>query len=66
MRARPGVPVAVPLEWKELQSSVRPKFLVSDFAGWKSRLRHDPWLHLDASKQNLEAKALRALGVKVS
>jgi bifunctional non-homologous end joining protein LigD len=64
-RARPGVPVAVPLEWKELQSSVRPRFFVSNFAGWKSRLRHDPWRNLDASKQNLEAKVLRAVGVKV-
>jgi len=64
-RARPGVPVAVPLEWKELQSSVRPRFLVSDFSNWKRRLRHDPWLHLDASKQTLEAKTLRAVGVKI-
>ena len=64
-RARPGVPVAVPLEWKELQSSGRPGFFVSNFASWKSRLRRDPWRHLDASKQDLEAKALRAVGVKV-
>jgi bifunctional non-homologous end joining protein LigD len=64
-RARPGVPVAVPLDWKELQTSARPRFLVSDFASWKSRLRRDPWRHLDASKQSLEAKALRAVGVKV-
>jgi bifunctional non-homologous end joining protein LigD len=64
-RARPDVPVAVPLEWKELQSVARPRFLVSNFASWKSRLRHDPWLHLDASKQTLDAKMLRALGVKI-
>jgi bifunctional non-homologous end joining protein LigD len=63
-RARPGVPVAVPLEWKELKSSVRPGFFVSNFASWKNRLRQDPWRQLDASKQNLEAKALRAVGVK--
>jgi bifunctional non-homologous end joining protein LigD len=64
-RARPGVPVAVPLDWKELQSSDRPGFYVSNFASWKSRLRHDPWRHLDSPKQNLGVKALRAVGVKV-
>jgi bifunctional non-homologous end joining protein LigD len=64
-RARPGVPVAVPLEWKELKSSVRPAFSVLNFATWKSRLQRDPWRNLDASEQNLEAKTLRAVGVNV-
>ena len=64
-RARPGIPVAVPLNWKELRSSAQPRFYVSSFSDWKDRLRHDPWLEMVALKQNLEAKAVRALGVKV-
>ena len=64
-RARPGVPAAVALEWKELKTSIRPRFFVSNFASWESRVRQDPWRHLNASKQNLEVKALRAMGVKV-
>jgi bifunctional non-homologous end joining protein LigD len=65
-RARPGVPVAVPLEWKELQSSTRPRFYVSDFADWKHRLRHDPWRPMPTSKQTLPAAALRSMGVKLN
>ena len=65
-RGRPGVPVAVTLEWNELQSSARPRFYVSNFAGWKSRLQRDPWRPILASKQVLEASASRALGVKIS
>ncbi len=64
-RARPGVPVAVTLDWKELQSSSRPRFYVSNFDSWKSRLRHDPWQAMFRSKQVLEAKAIRAMGVKL-
>jgi bifunctional non-homologous end joining protein LigD len=65
-RARPGVPVAVTLEWKELRASGRPRFYVSNFADWKSRLRHDPWQPMIASKQVLQVRAIRALGVKVN
>jgi bifunctional non-homologous end joining protein LigD len=63
-RARPGVPVAVTLDWKELQSSVRPQFHVSDFSSWKNRLRRDPWRSMSASKQELDAGVIRTLGVK--
>ncbi len=64
-RARPGVPVAVTLDWKELQSSTHPRFYVSNFATWKSRFRHDPWQAMFRSKQVLELKAIRAMGLKV-
>ena len=64
-RARPGLPVAVTLDWKELQSASRPRFYVSNFSSWQNRLRHDPWQPMSASRQSLEVKALRALGVKV-
>jgi bifunctional non-homologous end joining protein LigD len=64
-RARPGVPVAATLDWKELQSSARPSFYVSNFSSWKNRLRHDPWQPMNASKQVLDTKTIRAMGVKV-
>ena len=65
-RARPGIPVALPLDWKELSSTSRPKFFVPNFDSWKSRLRRDPWRPMLQSKQRLELKILRALGIKIS
>jgi bifunctional non-homologous end joining protein LigD len=53
-RARPGMPVAMPLAWKELESAKAPAFHVSDFQKWKARLRRDPWRKLLESKQKLE------------
>jgi bifunctional non-homologous end joining protein LigD len=64
-RARPGVPVAVPLEWKELKASTRPAFHVSDFGDWKKRLRRDPWLEMLQAPQRLTADALHSMGVKI-
>jgi bifunctional non-homologous end joining protein LigD len=63
-RARPGVPVAVTLDWKELQASIRPAFHVSDFSGWRNRLRRDPWKGMLESHQRLTAEMLGTLGVK--
>jgi len=63
-RARFGVPVAVPLEWKELKSSTRPAFHVTDFDDWKTRLRRDPWLEMIKSRQRLTADALASMGLK--
>lgn len=42
-RARHGAPVAATLDWKELDASRVPRFLVADFDEWKERLRRDPW-----------------------
>ena len=64
-RARPGVPVAVTLDWKELNASVRPQYYVSNFDSWKSRLRHDPWRPMLASEQRLDLKSIRASGVRI-
>lgn len=63
-RARPGVPVAVPLEWKELGSAARPVFHVSDFGEWKKRLKRDPWQPMVKEAQRLTAETLAAAGVK--
>jgi bifunctional non-homologous end joining protein LigD len=64
-RARPGIPVALPLDWKELESFTAPKFYLSDFAGWIKRMDRDPSKSMMRSDQRLTEEALRALGVKV-
>ena len=53
-RARAGLPVALPLSWNELDSKERPRFTVSDFEDWKSRLKRDPWKELPTLKQSLQ------------
>jgi bifunctional non-homologous end joining protein LigD len=64
-RARAGVPVAVPLDWNELQTTDRPAFHVSDFGEWKQRLRRDPWKAMLTSRQRLTKEVLVAAGVKI-
>ncbi len=64
-RARPGVPVGVTLDWKELHSAVRPQFHVSDLDGWRQRLRRDPWSGLLKSQQRLRKEMLQSVGVKL-
>jgi bifunctional non-homologous end joining protein LigD len=63
-RARPGVPVAIPLDWKELQDGARPMFHVSDFSSWRKRLRRDPWRGMLDSRQRLTKEMLVSMGVK--
>ncbi len=58
-RARSGAPIAMPLDWKELNVSKRPVFHVSDFADWRKRLIKDPWTAMTANHQRLSAKAIR-------
>jgi bifunctional non-homologous end joining protein LigD len=52
-RARSGVPVALPLKWEELKMKDRPRFLVSEFSNWKTRLQKDPWSGMSAVRQSL-------------
>ncbi len=58
-RARSGVPVALPLEWRELDSKTRPVFHVTDLAKWRKRLNSDPWATMSTSKQRLTAQAIK-------
>jgi bifunctional non-homologous end joining protein LigD len=64
-RARAGVPVSVPLEWKELGSWARPVFHVSDLGEWQARLRRDPWRQMLRERQHLTSEMLVAAGVKM-
>jgi bifunctional non-homologous end joining protein LigD len=60
-RARSGAPVALPLDWKDLNAKTHPEFHVSDFDKWKKRLANDPWTAMSKTKQRLTAKILRAV-----
>jgi bifunctional non-homologous end joining protein LigD len=57
-RARHGAPVAVTMDWKELDAAKPPRFLVANFSEWKSRLRHDPWMAMLKKRQAIPAKLL--------
>ncbi len=57
-RARHGAPVAVPLDWKELDGPAMPRFPVAEFEDWKDRLRHDPWKKLLEKRQSIRADVL--------
>jgi bifunctional non-homologous end joining protein LigD len=59
-RARPGAPVALPLEWKDLNAKTRPAFHVTDFDSWKKRLSTDPWAEMPRIKQRLTVQILRS------
>jgi len=58
-RARSGAPVALPLDWKELNAKTRPAFRVTDFDSWKKRLNTDPWAEMPRIKQRLTDKIMR-------
>jgi bifunctional non-homologous end joining protein LigD len=61
-RARSGAPVALPLDWKELDSPTAPAFHVMDFVKWKKRLGRDPWEAMQKVHQSLSADILRSVG----
>jgi bifunctional non-homologous end joining protein LigD len=59
-RARSGAPVALPLDWKDLNAKTRPAFHVTDFDLWKKRLSTDPWAEMPRIKQRLTAQIIRS------
>jgi bifunctional non-homologous end joining protein LigD len=55
-RARPGAPVAVPLDWSELDSGVRPgSFNVKNLEQRLAALKQDPWEAFEAARAPLPA-----------
>ncbi len=52
-RARPGLPVAMPLKWSALDEKQPPRFLVSDIQEWRKRLGRDPWEEMSDLDQRL-------------
>jgi bifunctional non-homologous end joining protein LigD len=59
-RARLGMAAALPLEWAELKSPKRPKFVIAQFDEWSDRLRKDPWKAMLSSDQEIPAKLFTA------
>jgi bifunctional non-homologous end joining protein LigD len=59
-RARLGMAAALPLEWAELKSPKRPKFVIAQFDEWSDRLRKDPWKAMLSSDQEIPAKLFAA------
>ncbi|WP_317891460.1 DNA ligase D [Edaphobacter acidisoli] len=57
-RARPGVPVSMPLHWKELEFGAMPIFRVTEFIQWQSRLVDDPWKQLDKINQQIPSRLI--------
>ena len=57
-RARAGLGVSLPLDWKDLDVSERPRFQVSTFAEWQSRLLRDPWKRMSGLEQHLNLTSL--------
>jgi bifunctional non-homologous end joining protein LigD len=57
-RARAGMPVAMVLNWAELRSKERPRFLISDFSKWKKRLNDDPWRGMIELNQQIRLPSL--------
>ncbi|MFN2378350.1 MAG: DNA ligase D [Candidatus Binatia bacterium] len=54
-RSRPGAPVAVPIDWKELIDDIAPdEFHVRDLQERLQRLKADPWTDAAAAPQSLQ------------
>jgi bifunctional non-homologous end joining protein LigD len=58
-RARAGVPVALPISWKELDEPKAPSFAVASFQRWRTRLAHDSWKELNNVRQTLPQSTIR-------
>jgi bifunctional non-homologous end joining protein LigD len=59
-RARRGAPVAMPLRWNELESEGLPRYSVTAFEDWRTRLRHDPWKALVGTRQQIPLDAFQS------
>lgn len=65
LRARPGLPVSMPVEWDEFAGAdVREAhFNIDNAEAVIARRRADPWRDYDASRQTISATMRRALAV---
>ena len=54
MRARPGLPCSVTLDWKELSATERPLYRIDNFqTEWQERLKRDPWRKMFTMQQTI-------------
>jgi bifunctional non-homologous end joining protein LigD len=62
LRARDGLPVSMPIDWRELAQDVRgAHFNWRNVPGILAKRRRDPWADYEASRQRLTARARAAL-----
>ena len=59
-RARPGMRVAVPLAWDELDAGM-PTYAVANLESWADRLAHDPWREMPLNRQAIQPEILAAV-----
>ncbi|MCE8004266.1 DNA ligase D [Billgrantia ethanolica] len=65
VRARQNAPVAVPIRWDELNAALRAdRYNVQNLRRRLSALREDPWAGFSEAARPLDAKLLKAVGVK--
>jgi len=58
-RARPGAPIAVPVEWDELSPDLNPRaFTAQNVLARLARLGKDPWQDMQGAQAS--ARTLRA------
>ncbi|MDO8915569.1 MAG: DNA ligase D, partial [Coriobacteriia bacterium] len=63
-RARPGVPVSVPVSWEEIDAGLDPAaFDTASVPLRLASLKADPWAGYEASRRPLEAALFAALGL---
>lgn len=63
-RARPGAPVAVPVRWDELKSSLRPdRYTVANLRRRLSALQQDPWGDFYDARVAITARMRKAVGL---
>jgi bifunctional non-homologous end joining protein LigD len=61
-RARPGAPVAAPLDWSEAVPSLNPShFTAETMARRLAQLKADPWAKMPKTRQSISAAALKAM-----
>jgi DNA ligase D len=65
LRARPGLPVSMPVAWKEIASTdaPRPHFDIDNALAAVARRKVDPWAEYDRSRQTLSGAMRRVVGV---
>jgi len=63
-RARPGAPVAVPVRWDELKSSLRPDFYtVANLRRRLAALKEDPWSDFYDARVAITPRMRKAVGL---
>jgi bifunctional non-homologous end joining protein LigD len=63
LRARPGLPVSMPIAWTAMREDVRGAFFnVQNVPGILGRRKIDPWAGYDKARQRISTAARKAVG----